>query len=243
MIEVESITKHFGSVKALDSVSMTARPGNATVVIGPSGGGKSTLLRAISLLDPPDSGKICLDGANLSLVLRNNVPSPIPTISIVFQQLFLWPHLTLDRNVRLPAELQGLSTDDVCALACELGIKDLMRRYPNEVSAGQRQRAALLRALMLKPKYLLLDEVTSSQDIEHIHKIKNTLCRCINNGMGVVLVTHHIGFANQLMTAGPCGTFLFIDEGRVIEAGSYDQFSKPEQSRVRDFFQKALEIN
>ena len=164
MITTKNITKKFGEATVLDKVSVNIKPGKITTLIGPSGSGKTTLLRAISLIDVPNSGDITIDGTKYDFPLSDELMPPWPKLSVVFQQLFLWPHLTLRQNILLPL---GEQTDQeyLKKLIGLFGMTDFIDHYPNQASVGQKQRAAFARALILKPKYLFLDEITSALDV------------------------------------------------------------------------------
>ena len=190
MLEGIGLTKSFGSQKIVDNVSLALNPGEISVIIGPSGSGKTTLLKVLALVEQPDSGKIIVDDEQFNFPPVVASQPPWPKITVVFQQLFLWPHLTLLQNIQLPLSLRqkayngkdrrvaagnldpGFSDQDEQRRLGDLielfEMQSFVHRYPNEASLGQRQRAALARAVILQPKYLLLDEITSSLDVEQI---------------------------------------------------------------------------
>jgi ABC-type polar amino acid transport system ATPase subunit len=235
MLQATGLRKTLGRQTILDGLDVMVSPGSITAVIGPSGGGKSTLVRALSLLEPPDAGTISIDGTDYVFPTagRTMPAMPWPLVTVVFQQLFLWPHLTLRQNILLPLELRGM------AASKQSTVDDLLRRfdlthaagqYPNETSLGQRQRAALIRALVLEPRYLLLDEVTSALDVEHVSRVLGQLQEARDRGTGILLVTHLIGFAKQ-----SADQIVFIEGGRIVEAGGPSMLTTPSSDRLSRF--------
>lgn len=234
MLIGREITKAIGGKKIIAGVNASIAPGQITALLGPSGGGKSTFLRALSLLDPPSSGRVTVDEMTYIFPKkgRNTPPPAWPKLTIVFQQLFLWPHLTIRQNITLPLKnSNGHQPNGVVDELIELfDLRGLADRYPNQVSLGQRQRAAIARALALQPKYLLLDEVTSALDVEHVSKLLNHLKILRNRGTGILLITHLIGFAKRA-----ADQILFMESGSIVEAGGPELLSAPKSSRLRQF--------
>jgi ABC-type polar amino acid transport system ATPase subunit len=234
MLIGRDIKKTFDKNQVLHGIDVSVVPGKLTAVIGPSGGGKSTLLRALSLLDPPDSGSVTVDEVTYAFprVNANHLAPPWPKLTVVFQQLFLWPHLTIRQNILLPLEKHehGRQNGEVNALIELFELGDFVERYPNEVSLGQRQRAALVRALALKPKYLLLDEITSALDVEHVSKILEHLQTLKEQGTGILLVTHLIGFAKH-----SADQVVFMENGRILESGGPALLTSPSNGRLLKF--------
>ena len=234
MIHARQLNKTRGGKLVLDRVDLTLTPGKVTAIIGPSGGGKTTLLRAVSLLDPPEAGTLELDGATYSFPLDPDAPfaKPWPRMTAVFQQLFLWPHLTLRDNIMLP--LRCLKRAEANAIVAPLverfGMTGFVDRYPNEVSGGQQQRAALVRALALQPAYLLLDEITSALDVEQAGILLSHLLELRGTGIGMLLISHHLHFLQRA-----ADEIVFIDEGRVVETGGPDMLTAPISERVARF--------
>ncbi len=224
----------------LDDVSLTIKRKEITALVGPSGSGKTTLLKALCFLDYPNSGTVSLDTKSYDFPLNledeaTQKPTPWPEVTAVFQQLFLWPHLTLRENILLP--LKARLKDDSKKLNAELDelIKQFdmtyfIDRYPNQTSGGQRQRAAIARALILKPKYVLLDEITSALDVEQAAKVLKALALLKDNDIGVLLITHLINFAKT-----SADSVVFLDEGKVLAAGSTELITKPSHPRIKDF--------
>lgn len=171
-------------------------------------------------------GSITIDANIYSFPTIDN-PQPSPTVAIVFQQLFLWPHLTLRQNITLP---NRANDREVQELISAFGMGDFINRYPNQTSLGQRQRAALARAIALKPRYLLLDEVTSALDIEQIEAVATYLEKLRDGGTGILAVTHLIRFAQRISDK-----ILFMDKGKIVEQGGVELISHPKNQRTKDF--------
>lgn len=235
MLRASNLSKSFGRNVVLSNVSLELAPGTITTLIGPSGSGKSTLLRALALLDPPDVGTVVIGDSTYSFSNRKPViaPVPWPLVTLVFQQLFLWPHLTLRRNISLPLQKrfsQREISTVVDTLIVELGMEGFVDRHPNEVSIGQRQLCAIARALALEPKYLLLDEITSALDVEYVSKILRHLKSHRDNGIAILLVTHAISFAKD-----SASQVLFMEHGSILESGTAAVLSDPQTDRLQDF--------
>jgi ABC-type polar amino acid transport system ATPase subunit len=233
----EAVSKSYDGRKAISSFSLRVEPGTITAILGPNGSGKSTALRALALLDPPDVGVVEVDEKRYAFPLVDDTMSPEwpwPKITMVFQQLFLWPHLTVRQNIALPRMNFDPSSspgiiDDLVRL---FDLANLCDRYPNEISGGQRQRTALARALAVEPKYLLLDEVTSSLDVEQISYLLERLQLLRSQGLAIVLVTHLIGFA-----LNAADNVLFLWHGHVLERGGRDTLSHPQTEQLRRFLE------
>lgn len=239
MLQASGITKKYDSKVVLDNVSVEVERGKITSIIGPSGGGKTTLLKMLSMLEMPQAGSIVLDDKvyNFPEDALDIVP-PWPKVSVVFQQLFIWPHLTIRGNIELPLEAKGLLEENKAYLE-ELyemfHMREFIDRYPNEVSLGQRQRGALVRALALKPDYLLLDEITSSLDVEQAEIILSHLVTIKEKGVGIIMVAHDIDFA-----LSSADNVYFIDGGKVIKEGKpYEFLLETENKRISDFISSA----
>ena len=238
MLIAKNIHKKLGTHEILRGVDAIVTPGAITVLIGPSGSGKTTLLRAMSLIDPADSGTITVDGEVHSfprepLKEGEALPQdPWPRLTVVFQQHFLWPHLSLRDNILLPARnIANPHLDrEFEELVEVLGMKDFINRYPNEASLGQRQRTALARAILLKPRYILMDEITSALDIEQISAINAFLPRLKERGIGIFIITHLINFARRA-----ADYILFMDGGQILENGSADILDNPHNERLKAF--------
>jgi ABC-type Fe3+/spermidine/putrescine transport system ATPase subunit len=180
-LSVKGVSKRFGSHQALDDVSLEILPGTCAVVLGPSGCGKTTLLRVIAGLEVPDTGEVCLDGARVAIAHRNLVPPYERRIGFVFQDLALWPHLTVRQNLAFVLEAQHIPsaarTLRVEKALQVVRVEALIGRFPHELSGGEQQRVALARALVGEPRILLLDEPLSSLDDELRVTLRQELSR------------------------------------------------------------------
>jgi polar amino acid transport system ATP-binding protein len=234
MLEVKQVSKSYGGTKVLKGIDLCVEPGKISVLIGPSGSGKTTLLKVLALLETPETGTVSVDGATYKFPLGKDVKikTPWPKVTVVFQQLFLWPHLTLLQNMTLP--LMAKHEDDDSARVHELielfDMKDFVHRYPNQASLGQRQRAALVRALLLEPEYILLDEITSSLDVEQTAIILAQLKELRDKGIGILTITHLLQFAQDA-----ADRVVFMDAGEVLEEGGPDLLINPSHERIRRF--------
>ncbi|MBL3676823.1 MAG: amino acid ABC transporter ATP-binding protein [Alphaproteobacteria bacterium] len=227
-LEARGVHKSLGGQAVLRGVDIVIEPGQITCLIGPSGCGKTTLLRALAFLDPPDAGAVTLDGAPPAR-------PPWPDVTAVFQSLFLWPHLTLRENIMLPARRRNPNAQaDMRGLAALLDMEHFLDKHPNQASGGQRQRAALARALILGPRYVLLDEITSALDLEQSAKILTKLTHLRERGMGVLLITHALAFARRA-----ADRVVFMDAGRVAEAGGPGILDRPATPRLAAFLEGA----
>jgi len=236
MPQFDNISKNYGNVQVIKNVSGIIKKGECTAIIGPSGSGKSTLIRLLSLLEHPNLGNYTLDDSiKVSFPQNKKIDSNLlwPKITVVFQQLFLWPHLTLIDNIHtaIKKNQQNSNTrEDIENLLDFFELSNLRKRYPNQLSIGQRQRVALIRALALKPDYLLLDEITASLDVEHIKKVKEVLQVKKSDGMGILFATHLLGFASSL-----ADNIWFMDKGEFVETGNTEILSKPKTDRFKEF--------
>jgi ABC-type polar amino acid transport system ATPase subunit len=240
MLTARDINKSFGSLKVLEDINLDLAPGTITTLIGPSGGGKSTLLRALALLEPPDSGVISVNGSTHRFPAQEESEPPKPPwpdLTVVFQQHFLWPHLTLRQNIELPLRCRDGGNVEAVARSVidELAIGSFIDRFPNEASLGQRQLCAIARALALQPKYLLLDEVTSSLDVEYVARVLNMFRQRKKNGTAILIITHYIGFARS-----SADQVLFLDHARIVEMGGTEILDAPQSPRLRDFLSLLL---
>ena len=238
---LEGVHKSFGDTRVLDGIDLTVDEHEVVCLIGPSGCGKSTLLRCVDLLDPIDSGAIHLDGEEITArgVDANAIRR---RIGIVFQSYNLFPHMTVLDNVTLgPRRAGGVTRRQAESEAMELlsrfGLGDKAQEYPNKISGGQNQRAAIVRALVNDPEILLLDEVTSALDPELVGEVLGVIRELAGRGLTMVLATHEMGFARDV-----AHRVCFLHEGRVLEAAPPAQlFGDPQEPRTRQFLQRVTD--
>lgn len=240
IITIRNVNKFFGTLKALDEVSLNIMSGEKVVIIGPSGSGKSTLLRAINRLETIDSGSIIVDNMDLD-DSANDINKIRMELGMVFQSFNLFPHKTVLKNLTLaPIKLKKIPRAEAEKTAYDLlekvGIKDKADNYPVQLSGGQQQRVAIARALAMSPKIMLFDEPTSALDPEMIGEVLDVMTKLAKEGMTMVVVTHEMGFAREA-----ADKVVFMDHGRILETGSPDHFfENPEHSRLQKFLSQIL---
>lgn len=240
LVEIDHVKKSFGSNVVLDDVSLSIDRGEAIVVAGVSGSGKSTMLRCINGLETVDSGDIRFDGHSIPQAGKS-IYDLRAEIGMVFQQFNLFPHKTVLDNITLgPREVKGVSDSEAEERARKLldqvGIPEKSDQYPADLSGGQQQRVAIARALAMEPKLMLFDEPTSALDPEMIREVLDVMRDLARGGMTMVVVTHEMGFAREV-----CDRIVFIDEGKIVEEGPPEEFFNHAQSqRARDFVDKIL---
>ena len=196
MLNVKGLSKSYNNETLFSNLDISIKPGTISFVLGPSGAGKTTLLRLLAALEEPDTGDVTVSSNGRALSAQQT--SFWPEVTMVFQQLFLWPHLTLRENILLPILKRRGAIDrknTLDDLIGALSMTEFIDRYPNQVSGGQRQRAAIARAVALEPKYLLLDEVTSALDIHQREKLQHLLKELLGRGTGILAITHSLSFA------------------------------------------------
>src|SRR5579863_10258926 len=223
MIEVREITKRFGALEVLRRVSLNVRPGEVFVVVGPSGGGKSTLLRCLCHLEMPDEGEILVGGKRI-----DRTGAAPGQIGMVFQQFNLFPHLTALENITLAPKLvrklnRRAAEDRARSLLQKMGLADKVDAKPAQLSGGQQQRLAIARSLAMDPKVMLFDEVTSALDPELVGEVLRVMRKLASDGMTMVVVTHEMGFARDV-----ADRVVFMADGAIVEEGHPQQiFSAP----------------
>jgi polar amino acid transport system ATP-binding protein len=234
MLIGQNISKRVNGTDVLKDFSVKIEPSKITCLIGPSGAGKSTALSCLSLLTHPSKGIVSVDGQEFSFGNGRNSYNtfPYPLVTVVFQGLFLWPHLTNEANILLPLKELKKSAHDFNTLIDKLNIRDVLHKYPNECSGGEKQRVALARQILLEPKYLLLDEVTSALDLETVNILAGVLCELKQKGVGILLITHMINLAKMI-----CDDFHFIDKGVTVESGPIGVLNEPRTARLNKFLQ------
>jgi len=241
IIVIENVYKCFGKTQALVDASLRVKRGEVCLIFGPSGGGKSTLLRCINRLENPDSGTIIVDGIPVTGD-KCKIDLVRAEVGMVFQLFNLFPHLTALGNVTVAQEtVRKRSKQEAEQTARDLlarvGIAEKADAYPGQLSGGQKQRVAIARALAMNPKIMLFDEPTSALDPEMIKEVLDVMLDLAKEGMTMVVVSHEMGFAKA---AADC--MVFIDGGRVIEEGTPEEiFSNPKEDRTKLFLSQILE--
>jgi polar amino acid transport system ATP-binding protein len=240
IIVVKDLHKHFGDVKALNGINMTVEQGTVVVVIGPSGGGKSTMLRCINYLEVPTSGEVWIDG---QLVTTNprQLNAIRTEIGMVFQLFNLFPHLTALENVTLAQRIvRNRSTEEAEEIAMEqlrkVGIPEKADSYPLQLSGGQQQRVAIARALAMNPKIMLFDEPTSALDPEMIREVLDVMLDLAKEGMTMLVVSHEMGFARAAASR-----IILLDQGLIVEDTTPELlFTAPRHERTKLFLSQIL---
>lgn len=232
---MQDVCKSYGANHALRDVSLQVSPAERVVICGPSGSGKSTLIRCVNRLERHDSGRIFVDGVELTddvAALR----AVRRDVGMVFQSFNLFPHLTVLQNCTLaPMRVRGMAQGDAVALAMSflerVRIPEQAHKYPAQLSGGQQQRVAIARALAMQPRIMLFDEPTSALDPEMIKEVLDSMIELAQTGMTMLVVTHEMGFARSV-----ADRMIFMDEGRMLEQGvPSDLFEHPQTQRLRDF--------
>lgn len=235
IVSIKELHKSFGDLEVLKGVDLEVRTGEVIVIIGASGSGKSTLLRCINKLEDTTSGQLIVDGQDIND--RGVDINELRTeTGMVFQQFNLFPHMTILQNVTLgPRKVRGMNKTAADKWGMELldkvGLNEKAHVYPGTLSGGQKQRVAIARALSLKPKVMLFDEPTSALDPELVGEVLNVMKQLASEGMTMIVVTHEMGFANEVADRA-----IFIDKGLIEEEGPPEQiFSDPKSERTREF--------
>ena len=251
MVELRNIHKNFGRLHVLKGISLNVQGGEAVVIIGPSGSGKSTLLRCVNHLEQPDSGEVLVDGEYMGLPPGNRVGrAPLEArldqmrqkVGIVFQRFNLFPHMTAVENVmeglitvkRTPRAIaRGMAVE----MLERVGLADKVDVHPSRLSGGQQQRVAIARSLVMQPKVMLFDEVTSALDPELIGEVLEVMRDLARSGQTMLIVTHEMDFARSAASR-----VVFLDEGVIVEEAPPERmFSKPETERASQFLRKILD--
>ncbi|CUX07052.1 putative amino acid transport protein, ATP-binding protein [Agrobacterium fabacearum S56] len=238
ILQFNDVHLSYGDNPILKGVNLDVHAGQVVVIIGPSGGGKSSLLRTVNMLQSIQSGQIILEGTNIA-VGKHDVNVIRQRVGMVFQQYHLFPHLTVLRNLTLaPRRVLKETRQETEARARELlekvGLSQRADHYPDQLSGGQQQRVAIARALMMKPHLMLFDEVTSALDPELVGEVLNVMKDLARDGMTMLVVTHEIGFAREVGDK-----VVFVADGVIVEGGHPDDVLRnPQHSRTRQFLSR-----
>jgi polar amino acid transport system ATP-binding protein len=240
IISMESVNKWFGQFQVLTDIDLQVRAGERIVICGPSGSGKSTLIRCINRLETVQSGKIVVDGMELTAGGKN-VDAVRAEVGMVFQQFNLFPHLTILQNCTLaPMRSRRMTRSQAEEVAMKyltrVRIPEQARKYPSQLSGGQQQRVAIARALCMSPKIMLFDEPTSALDPEMVKEVLDTMIGLAEDGMTMLCVTHEMGFARSV-----ADRVIFMAEGRIVEeAPPAEFFSAPKHPKTQQFLGQIL---
>ena len=240
MIKTVDLHKSFGSLHVLTGVNETIHKGEVVSIIGPSGGGKSTFLRCLNLLEVPEKGQIFFEGKEIT-GKKVDIDTHRQKMGMVFQHFNVFPHLTVAQNITLaPVLLKKKTQAEADAQAAELlkrvGLIDKYDEMPANLSGGQKQRLAIVRALAMEPDVMLFDEPTSALDPEMVGEVLDVIKGLVDSGMTCVIVTHEMRFAREVSHR-----VLFMAEGNILEEGTPEQiFDHPQHPRLQDFLAKVL---
>ncbi len=239
-IQVKNLTKDFGNLHVLQGVTTDIHEGEVVVVIGPSGSGKSTFLRCLNRLEETTSGRIIIDGQELTDP-KTDINRLRERVGMVFQHFNLFNNMPVLRNLILaPVDLKKCSKTEAkeraMAMLKRVGLEEKANAYPRELSGGQKQRVAIARSLCMKPDIMLFDEPTSALDPEMVGEVLDVMKELARDGMTMVVVTHEMGFAREV-----AHRVLFMADGQILEEGTPDHiFRDPQNPRTRDFLNKVL---
>jgi len=242
ILRVENIHKNYGKEKVLEDISFEVKRGETKVIIGPSGTGKSTLLRCINQLTTPDSGRVWLDGIEVTNS-GSDINQVRQSIGMVFQDFNLFSHLSALDNVRLgllkvKKRDKREASQEAMRQLIRVGLEDKAASYPAELSGGQQQRVSIARALAMGPKLMLFDEPTSALDPELIGEVLGVMKDLAESGMTMLVVSHELGFARSV-----CDEIIFIENGVIVEQGLPEVlFGNPRHQRTREFLSKINEL-
>ncbi|MFI3129361.1 MAG: amino acid ABC transporter ATP-binding protein [Bacillota bacterium] len=239
MIELQNLNKYFGDLHVLKDVNLTVSEGEKLVIIGPSGSGKSTTVRCMNFLEEPTSGKVIIDGKEITHKNKTHVVRE--TTSMVFQQFNLYPHMTVLKNLTLaPMKLFKKTKQEAEELAYHylevVGLTEKAHVYPSTLSGGQQQRIAIARALCAETKIILFDEPTSALDPETIQEVLDVMIKLAKENITMVVVTHEMGFARQV-----ADRIVFMADGMILEEGTPEHFfTNPKNERLKQFLGKIV---
>jgi polar amino acid transport system ATP-binding protein len=239
-VKVDRLYKSFGNLKVLREITTEIHKGEVIAIIGPSGCGKSTFLRCLNLLEIPTSGKIYIDGVDITLP-QADIMKIRQKVGMVFQHFHLFPHMTVLQNViYAPVKVKQVAKDEARLKGLELlekvGLSDKAEVYPSKLSGGQKQRVAIARCLAMEPEILLMDEPTSALDPEMVKEVLDVMKALTKTGITMAIVTHEMGFAREV-----AHRILFLDGGKVAEdVPPQEFFSNPRCDRAKQFLEKML---
>ena len=240
IVDIQNLKKAFGDHVVLDGINLSVRQGEKVVVLGPSGSGKSTMLRCINELEVPTSGKIFVNGVEVTNP-RTNLNKVREHLGMVFQRFNLWPHKTVVENVMLAQQIvlkvpEEPARRKALELLKSVGLIEKANDYPASLSGGQQQRVAIARALAMEPKVMLFDEPTSALDPELVGEVLSVMKRLADSGMTMIVVTHEIGFAREV-----ADRVVFMDGGHIIEEGAPSEILvSPKEERTKAFLARVL---
>lgn len=249
-VEVKNVWKRYGQLEILKGINLNVKKGDTVVIIGPSGGGKSTLLRCLHALIPIDDGEILLDGELIGFTKKNgklkrlkdyDIAKQRTHIGMVFQHFNIFPHFNVINNImESPIHVKKMSKEEAYTLAMKLlkkvNLQDKRDSFPNQLSGGQKQRVAIARALAMQPKLMLYDEATSALDPELIGEVLTVMKDISKSGMTSIVVTHEIPFAREV-----ADIIYFLCDGEIVEKGPPDQIlNNPKNERTKFFLKSVL---
>ncbi len=242
LFEIKDLQKKFGELTVFDGLDETISKGDVVVIIGPSGGGKSTFIRCLNLLEQPTAGTILFEGQDIT-AKGFDVNRHRQKVGMVFQQFNLFNNLTVLENITISQiKVKGLSQAEsetkAMTLLKRVGLDDKAGSYPSQLSGGQKQRIAIVRALAMEPDVLLFDEPTSALDPEMVGEVLQVISDLAKDGITMVVVTHEMGFARKVGTR-----VLFMDGGQIAEEGTPEQiFEHPQNPRTKEFLSKVINV-
>ena len=242
LFEIKDLQKKFGSLTVFDGLSETICKGDVVVIIGPSGGGKSTFIRCLNLLEQPTAGKIYFEGEDIT-AKGFDVNRHRQKVGMVFQQFNLFNNLTVLENItisltKVKKQSEEESKEKALKLLKRVGLEDKANAYPSQLSGGQKQRIAIVRALAMEPDVLLFDEPTSALDPEMVGEVLQVISDLARDGITMVVVTHEMGFARKVGTR-----VLFMDGGQIAEQGTPEEiFEHPQNARTNELLSKVINV-